>query len=66
MPEIYSLAEAAQELGLTISALKYHIYQTKLITPQLVGHSFILTKKDMDEFKALKLKRGRPRKEPKE
>ena len=51
------IAEAAKYLGKArhwknpISSLKYHVYAGN-IKPQLVGHSLVFTKQQLDEFLA--------------
>ena len=53
------IAEAAKYLGKTLkwkdprSSLKYHIYAGN-IKPQLLGHSLVFTKQQLDEFLAAK------------
>jgi len=61
--KLYSTKQAAAHLGLTESALKYHIYRGH-VKPQKVGHSLVFTQADLDEFKLTRRPRGRPRKEP--
>ena len=60
---LFSTEQAAQYLGLSISALKYHIYETGDIKPQKFGHSFIFTKEQLDLFNSTRRPQGRPRKE---
>lgn len=64
MPQdYYGINEAAKYLGLSVSALKYHIFESKTLKPQKIGHSFIFTQAQLDEFKATKRSPGRPKKQ---
>lgn len=54
---IYSTKEAAEYLGLSMPALKYHIYKGH-ITPQLMGHSLVFTKRQLDDPRFRKHLRG--------
>ena len=62
--EFYSTTEAARYLSLSVAALKYHIYQARAIHPIRVGHSFIFTQEQLDQFNLTRRPQGRPRKEP--
>ncbi len=61
--DYYGTNEAAEYLGVTVSSLKYHIFESKTLKPQKVGHSFIFTQTQLDEFKASKRSPGRPKKQ---
>lgn len=65
MPDkpFYSTAEAAEYLGLSLSALKYHIHVAKNLTGHLVGNSLVFTQEELDEFKRNKRPQGRPKRE---
>ena len=65
----YAAQEAADYLGFTIYALRYHVVQGNLKPTYRLGrvgkggHGFwMFTKEDLDEFQARKRKTGRPRK----
>ena len=59
---LYSTAQAAKYLGLSVAALKYHIYNGN-IKPQRIGNSLVFTQAQLDEFQANRRPQGRPRKE---
>lgn len=60
---IYGIREAAVYLGLSVSTLKYHIYQSgDLQADQVVGGRLIFTQETLDAFAANKRPSGRPRK----
>jgi len=49
--ELYSTAEAAAYLGLTIDGVKYHVYQSRRLRPdKKVGHALIFTRETLDRF----------------
>jgi len=57
---LYSTKEAALYLGISVDALKYHIYQGN-ITPQKVGHSLVFTQDELEHFKVNRRPQGRPK-----
>jgi hypothetical protein len=59
----YSTAEAAEYLGLSVAALKYHIHVAENIKGHLIGNSLMFTQEQLDEFKRTKRPQGRPPKE---
>jgi hypothetical protein len=61
---LYSTAEAAQELNMSIAALKYHIYTAKTLSGQLVGKSLVFTQDEIDRFQSVRRRPGRPKKQP--
>lgn len=63
---IYDTTEAAQYLNVSVSAVKYHVHTSKLLKPQLVGHSLVFTKEKLDHFLATKPKRRGQQPRPKE
>lgn len=63
--KLYSTKTAAEYLGLTESALKYHVYQGGNIKPQKIGHSLVFTQAQLDEFQSNRRPQGRPRSQEK-
>jgi hypothetical protein len=61
--KLYSTQEAADYVGLSLQAMKYHVYIAKNITGQLVGNSRVFTQDELDQFKAEKRPQGRPTKQ---
>ena len=59
--QLYSLAEAAEYLGMDINALKYHAFTVNTIFSQLIGNARVFWKADLDHFQANKRGIGRPR-----
>lgn len=62
---IYDTHTAAEYLGLTVDALKYHIHNAKTISSQRLGRLLVFTQDELDRFKREKRPQGRPPK-PKE
>ncbi len=62
--QLYSTKEAAEYLGLSESALKYHIYIAKDLKPQKVGACLIFTQDQLDEFTKTRRPPGRPKSPP--
>jgi len=60
MKNLYTTAQAAEYLDLSISTVKYHVYQGNL-KPEKPGHDLIFTKAMLDEFNQNKRGPGRPR-----
>jgi len=58
----YTTAQAAEYLGLSVAAIKYHVYSGNL-KPEKPGHDLIFTKAMLDEFNEGRRGPGRPRKE---
>ncbi len=56
--------QAAEYCGLTVAALKYHLYVAKDLQGRLIGHSYIFEKEQLDAFLANKRAPGRPAKIP--
>ena len=63
--KLFSTRQAAEYLGLSLSAIKYHIHEAKTITGELIGNSLIFTQEELDRFKENKRPQGRPRKDEK-
>ena len=59
--KLYSTQEAAEYLGLSLSALKYHIHTAGNLTPQKVGNSLVFTQEQLDQFQATRRGPGRPK-----
>jgi DNA-binding transcriptional MerR regulator len=62
MNELYSTKEAAQELGITVAGLWYHI-QAGNIHPSKIGKTLVFTQAQLDEFQATRRPAGRPKTE---
>ena len=61
MKQFFSTNEAAEYLDLVPATLRYHIYQAKDLTGQILGNSLLFTREQLDEFKANKRPPGRPK-----
>jgi len=59
MNELFSTAQAAEYLGLTVEAIKYHLRRGHL-KPQKVGNSHVYTKLELSRFQRTRRPRGRP------
>lgn len=60
---IFGIQEAAEYIGISVAALKYHVHVSKTIKPRKIGHSLIFTQTQLDKFIANRRKVGRPRKD---
>jgi predicted ArsR family transcriptional regulator len=58
---LFSTKEAADYLGLSEAALKYHIYHGN-IDYEHKGNSLIFTRQQLEQFKRERRKQGRPQK----
>jgi len=56
----YGTVQAAEHLGMSLPALKYHIYKGH-IQYRKIGHSLIFTQAQLDEFNRTRRPPGRPR-----
>jgi hypothetical protein len=62
-PEIVwpcGITDAARYCGMSISALKYHIYTAGDLSGRSIGHSLIFERAQLDQFLAEKRRPGRP------
>lgn len=59
--KLYSTREAAEYLGLSVSALKYHVHRAGNLRPRRVGNSLVFTQEQLDEFKRNRRPVGRPK-----
>lgn len=58
--EIFSVAEAAQYLGVSVPAVKHHIYNTGTLRGTLKGNSRVFTRAELDAWSAQRRGPGRP------
>ncbi len=58
--QIYSVAEAADYLGLSVPAVKHHVYNTGTLLGTLKGNSRVFTKAELDAWSAQRRGPGRP------
>lgn len=63
MEKFFSTEQAAKYLGLSVAAMKYHIYTAKNILPTLIGNSLVFTSEQLEQFKLNRRPQGRPKKE---
>lgn len=47
---MYSTREAAERLGVNVQTIKYHVYKSGRLKPQLVGSQLVFTEADLAEF----------------
>ena len=59
MAKLFSTDEAAAQLGLTASTIKYH-YKLGNIKGTKIGHSLVFTQAQIDSFNASRRRVGRP------
>lgn len=53
---LYTVAQAAELLGLAEATIKYHIYVSKRLSPQMIGHTLVFTRAQLYEFIAQRRK----------
>jgi excisionase family DNA binding protein len=61
--QLFSTEEAAEYLGISVAALKYHVHVAGNIDPMKIGRSLVFTKEQLDTFQEEKRAPGRPPKE---
>ena len=59
--KLYSTQQAADYLGLSLSALKYHIHVAGNLHPAKVGNSLVFTQEQLDQFQSTRRSPGRPK-----
>lgn len=60
MDKLYSTAEAAAYLGLSVIGLKHHLYTLKDLAPDhKIGHALVFTQATLDRFRQIKQIPGR-------
>ena len=64
--ELCSTEEAAEYLGMTVAAVKYHVHVAHNLNPMRIGRSLVYTREQLDRFKESKRPQGRPTKEESE
>lgn len=58
---LYSTAQAADYLGLTVSSMKYHLYTAGDLAADIkVGQALLFTRETLDRFAEVKRPPGRP------
>lgn len=58
---LYTMEDAAGYLGLSLSALKYHVHLADNLTPAKLGNTLVFTQAQLDEFQASRRPQGRPK-----
>ncbi len=63
--QVFTASEAAEYLGIPLATFKYHAYTKKRI-PSVMLHAkaAVFRKEDLDAFKDMDIKRGRPSNPP--
>lgn len=56
--KLYTVADAAEYLGMSKQGVKWHIYQTKLLKGQLLGKTLVFTEEELEKFRDLDRKPG--------
>jgi hypothetical protein len=59
-PRLFSTEKAAEYLGIKMPLMKYHIHKSKRLKGQKVGNSLVFTQDELDQFKKIERKPGRP------
>ncbi len=59
---LFSIADAAEYLGIEEATVKYHVYTAENLSGQKIGRSRVFTKQELDDFAVRKRPQGRPRK----
>jgi excisionase family DNA binding protein len=59
---LFTVREAAQYLGVSVRTIKYHIYESGDLAPDLqVGKTLVFRRETLDRFKRSRRPAGRPR-----
>lgn len=58
----YTSEQAAQYLGLSVRTIRYYVATQRLTPSRRVGRGFLFTLEELNRFKALPRKGGRPKK----
>ena len=59
---LFSTAQAAEYLGLSVSSMKYHLYSAGDLTADIkVGQALLFTRETLDRFSENKRPPGRPK-----
>jgi len=61
--ELMGTNEAAEYLGMSVPALKYHVRQGN-VTPVRIGKTLVYRRSELDEFAENRRRPGRPSKNP--
>ena len=62
--KLYGTEKAAEYLGMSLAALKYHIYVAHNISPhQKIGKALVFTQEQLNEFQSTRRGPGRPPKQ---
>lgn len=56
--DLFSVAEAAEYLGLSRRGIQWHVYNTKLLQGTKVGKTLVFTRQELDDFRSKKPKPG--------
>lgn len=56
--KLFSVKDAAEYLGMSRQGVKWHVYQTKLLSGQLLGKTLVFTQAELDKFRDLDIKPG--------
>lgn len=59
---LYTTAEAADYLGLSTATIRKNIYKTQKLVGEMVGHTLVFTKAELDAFASRRQQVGRPAK----
>lgn len=54
--DIFTVAQAADYLGITTDGIKYHLYKSKRLKGTMVGRDVLFNRQELDAFKASGLK----------
>ena len=60
----YTIEEAARYLGISERSIKHHVHVSKKLESEVIHQVMFFTREQLDAFKALDIKAGRPPKEP--
>jgi hypothetical protein len=58
--QLFSTAEAAEYLGISLSSMKYHVHIAGNVKGQLIGKTLVFTREELDRFEANRRPQGRP------
>lgn len=60
LPDVFTVSQAADYLGISKDGIKYHLYKSGLLVGKTVGRDILFTREELDHFKETRPKpRGR-------
>jgi len=58
--QLFSVAEAAEHIGMSLAAMKQHVYTRENLYAELVGNDRVILLDELERFNSNRRSRGRP------